>query len=352
MTHRIHVHRSMISFLIVSSWLLPIISLLVTLSPHCLPYAAAAASDDFIETHDDHNKDDDGLVLWNHLSVFRKKKTLILLHPFSFALNAGNVCGVIGPSGSGKSTLLNAVAGTTLSSSGLEVSGSVSTVQRGRYRALDMRLGHVAFLQQEDAFFSMLTPYESLMLAATLEYEKKGYGYDKNDIRQEVDGLLRSLGLWHVRHRRIGDRSSGGGDGSNNKQGGCLSGGERRRLSVAIELVGTDPKLFLADEPTTGLDSSQAEKVVSLIARVAKEKKVPVLCTLHQPRASIWKKLDSFICKLLIFESIYSLILFKSLLSVSVLAPGGRIAYAGPRMNAKDYFAKLGYTIPMDTNPA
>jgi len=332
MTHRLR--RSVVSFR-VSSWL-PLISLLllllvISLSSHCLPYAAATdadASGDLIETHDD------DLVLWNNLSVFRKKKPgLVLLYPFSFALNAGNVCGVIGPSGSGKSTLLNAVAGTTLSSSGLKVSGSVSTVHRGRYRELDMRLGHVAFLQQEDAFFSMLTPYESLMLAARLEYEKKGYGYDRNDIRQKVEGLLRSLGLWHVRHRRIGDRSSGGGDGSadgNHKQGGCLSGGERRRLSVAIELVGTDPKLFLADEPTTGLDSSQAEKVVSLIARVAKEKKVPVLCTLHQPRASIWKKLDSFI----------------------LLAPGGRIAYAGPRMNAKDYFAKLGYKIPLDTNPA
>ena len=74
------------------------------------------------------------------------------------------------------------------------------------------------------------------------------------------------------------------------KRSGGLSGGERRRLSVALELV-TEPKIFLADEPTTGLDSAQAEKVVKLIAKLGKERSIPSIVILHQPKSTIWQTL-------------------------------------------------------------
>ena len=135
--------------------------------------------------------------------------------------------------------------------------------------------------------------------------------------------MLDSLGLSRVANRSIGDRTMGGGDG------GGLSGGERRRLSLAIELI-TSPRLFIGDEPTTGLDSSQAEKVVALIAKLAKERNIPAICSLHQPSSKLWRMLDSFI----------------------LLGPGGRVCYMGKRTDAAKYFERMGYTCPKETNPA
>jgi len=280
-----------------------------------------------------------------------------LLHPSSGYVKNGHICGVLGPSGSGKSTLLAALSGHTLKSSNLHVYGSVwldeeiqmkndanlnnSAVATTNLfkRYLSISSGEVALLQQHDAFFNMLTAYECLSLAAYLQLG------DKNDSERKdiVQKMLRSLGLWNVRHRRIGDRTlaaTGGGGGRNKKKsllkkgggavsGGGLSGGEKRRLSVALELISA-PKVFLADEPTTGLDSSQAHHVVNLMARVAKERNIPCICSLHQPRASIWRTLDFFI----------------------LLAPGGKMCYMGEREGATKYFASLGYRCPPETNPA
>ena len=107
------------------------------------------------------------------------------------------------------------------------------------------------------------------------------------------------LGLSLVADQRIGDQTKVGGNAggggwmpkankmmSKVQRTGGLSSCERRRLSVALELV-TEPKVFLADEPTTGLDSVQAEKVVKLISKLAKERSVPSICTLHQPKSTI-----------------------------------------------------------------
>jgi len=162
----------------------------------------------------------------------------------------------------------------------------------------------------------MLTTREAVDMAAFLEFPN----LSKSKRDELVDSSLDALGLKKVQHRPIGDRTLGRGG---------LSGGEKRRLSVALELLST-PRLFLADEPTTGLDSSQAGKVVRLIAELAKERHIPCVASLHQPRASIWRILDSFI----------------------LLGPGGRLCYMGSRKDATFYFANLGYKCPPETNPA
>jgi len=87
---------------------------------------------------------------------------------------------------------------------------------------------------------------------------------------------------------------------------------------------------IISTEPTTGLDSSQAKKVFDIIAKTARDRNIPCLCTIHQPRASIWKELDSFI----------------------LMAPGGRIVYMGDRKKAVSYFSNLGYHCPSETTPA
>jgi len=214
----------------------------------------------------------------------------------------------------------------------------------------------VAWLQQHDDFFTQLTVEETLQLSAFLELPPEA-GLVERQTR--VDRTLTQLGLWHVRHRRIGAAASesaaannGGGTavaspwgafGRRRKKlfpkrkrqrraasGGRLSGGERRRLSVALELL-TQKQLIIADEPTTGLDSSYSVTVMKLLKNLGKLSNIPVISSLHQPRSSIWRNLDAVI----------------------LMAPGGRVCYAGDRDQAIAYFANhLGYTMPDNTNPA
>ncbi len=263
-----------------------------------------------------------------------------LLHPTSGYVPRGSLCGIIGPSGAGKTTFLNSLGGATVHG-GIHVTGTIYYEDGGEKKMrLSQQNGDIAYLSQHDNFFGMLTVRETLELAAKLQYRNTEINNDNN--KELVERKLSSLGLLHVADRRIGDRTkfdgSGGGGGgfglrrATKRAGGAasgLSGGERRRLSVALELM-TEPKIFLADEPTTGLDSSQAGKVVNLISKLAKERNIPSICTLHQPRSSIWKMLDEFI----------------------LLAPGGKMCYAGNRNDATAYFKEIGYECPHDTNPA
>lgn len=202
-----------------------------------------------------------------------------------------------------------------------------------------------AWLQQQDNFFSQLTVEETLQLAAFLELPQAL----KVDRQDRVDRTVTNLGLHHVRYRTVGEVTVEAGDtgraASASKQGkrkqqpqssfinssnqGRLSGGERRRLSVALELL-TQKQLLVADEPTSGLDSAYSATVMNLLKRLAVQRHIPAVCSLHQPRSSIWRSLDA----------------------VVLLAPGGRVCYAGERARAVEYFGQLGYELPPDTNPA
>ena len=212
----------------------------------------------------------------------------------------------------------------------------------------------VAWLQQHDAFFERLTVKETLDLAVFLEWPLLPFAQ-----RNELSiGCLESLGLVRVRDRQVGSPKK-----ARTSDGATLSGGEMRRLSVALELVvsqhtcidgllapvlagrhflillncfnsalmgKTNPHVFLADEATSGVDSKISETVMSAISSLVKERQIPCFCTLHQPRSSIWHMLDYFI----------------------LMSAGGKIVYVGTREASIEYFASLGYSCPKLTNPA
>jgi len=258
--------------------------------------------------------ENDGL-LWQDLAVYSQEDGSVILPSFTGHVQNGHLCGILGPSGAGKSSFL------------LTLAGLQTLPQRGQVWAYvmsqdsDLELHHVpphhvAWLQQEDVFFNMLTVRETLELTAFLELPFS----TQHEREQLVQSQLLSLGLAHAADRQVGDFY---GSGSR------LSGGERRRLSLALELL-TEKQLFVADEPTSGLDSSMSVKVIKLIKELAVERNIPCFCALHQPRSSIWHALDDLI----------------------LMGPRGRVCYSGPKEDAIEYFKDIGYPCPAATNPA
>ncbi|CAB9528087.1 Putative white-brown complex homolog protein 30 [Seminavis robusta] len=269
-------------------------------------------------------------LLWQDLSVMTPSSQCLLRSSSGFVEN-GHICGILGPSGAGKTTFLSTIAGRPEAS--LHVNGQVLHYQLDNghsnnnnndnnynYKCAPVQSGGVAWLQQHDAFFERLTVKETLDLAVFLELPH--LSWTQRD--QVARSCLDSLGLSPLQDRPVGSPKA-----SRVLDGATLSGGEMRRLSVAVELV-TMPHLFIADEPTSGIDSKMSENVMAAIASLARERQIPCFCTLHQPRSSIWHMLDAVI----------------------LMAPGGRICYAGPREDVLGYLSSVGYDCPSLTNPA
>ncbi len=255
-------------------------------------------------------------LYWNKLSV-RTAKGIFLLHDFSGCVDNGHVCGILGPSGAGKSTTLRALGGTLSSSSRSVVNGEIFYFDKDNQRkeSLQVQGGRVAWMQQEDNFFDMLSLQETLELASFLELPE----HSNIQRRRLVTALMEALGLAKLKRRKVGNSASHNG----------LSGGEKRRLSLALELISA-PKLFLADEPSSGLDSTMSKRVISLIKKLVQQRNIPCIVSLHQPPSSIFKMLDSLI----------------------LLGPGGYVCYQGKASEAVSYFADLGFPCPEQTNPA
>ena len=212
---------------------------------------------------------------------------------------------------------MHALAG---SSSALQQHGHVWQYHHPEQVLIRMTPQQVAWLQQHDSFFELLTVQETLQLAAFLELPH----WDAEQRDALVQVKLQALGLASVADRRVGGYH---GSSSSSER---LSGGERRRLAVALELL-TDKELLLADEPTTGLDTSMSVRVVQLIRDTVQSLHIPAFCVLHQPRSTIWNDL---------------------LDDIILLASGGYVCYVGPRSEVRAYFDALGYACPQDTNPA
>ena len=196
---------------------------------------------------------------------------------------ADGLVALLGPSGSGKTTLLTLLAGHELAAEGtLMLDG----------RTYDEKTGaSVGFVPQQDRMFATLTVGETVRLAARLRGVEDG--------ASRVADVMRELGLEDVKDTRIGDPLA-----SRASQRG-VSGGERKRCALALELLHAPP-LLVVDEPTSGLDSRGAVGVMRVLATLAA--KQAVICSLHQPSA----RALGFVRQL------------------GLLSPGGRTLYWGP----------------------
>ncbi|NXQ76322.1 ABCG2 protein, partial [Quiscalus mexicanus] len=214
---------------------------------------------------------------------------------------------ILGPTGSGKSSLLDILAARK-DPRGL--SGDILINGAPQPANFKCTSGYVV---QDDVVMGTLTVRENLKFSAALRLPKSVKEQEKNE---RVNQIIKELGLSKVADSKVGTQFSRG-----------VSGGERKRTNIGMELI-TDPSILFLDEPTTGLDSSTANAVLLLLKRMSKQGRT-IIFSIHQPRYSIFRLFDSL-----------------------TLLAAGRVLYHGPAQHAIEYFQSIGYQCEPYNNPA
>jgi ABC-type multidrug transport system ATPase subunit len=242
-------------------------------------------------------------------TVIVNKKERKLLRDCSFHLEPGEMCALMGPSGAGKSTLLDMIADRK--KIGLW-SGQILINQRPRSLLFNR---NSAYVLQDDVHLASLTVKETIMYAAWTRMEE---GTPLAERDERVAFLLDMMGIGHVQDSIVGDAMHKG-----------ISGGQLKRLSIAVEIVHL-PNLIFLDEPTSGLDSSIALEVMASVRKLADQNRTCV-STIHQPSPEVFALFDR-----------------------AVLLCDGRLVYSGPADEAVTHFTRpaLGYKYDPDENPS
>ncbi|KAJ3272764.1 hypothetical protein HDV01_005292 [Terramyces sp. JEL0728] len=230
-----------------------------------------------------------------------------VLNDISGYIRASKITAVMGPSGSGKTTFLNVLAGKIKRTSGkLYVSGR--EIEMSKFK------NFVGFVPQEDIMHRDMTVRENIAYSAKIRLPA---GWKSPEVEDHVDNVLELLKLSHVANSIVGDETTRG-----------ISGGQRKRVNIGMELVACPLCLFL-DEPTSGLDATSALEVMEVLADLT-DMGMTVMAVIHQPRTEIFYKFDE--CLLIV--------------------PGGKAAYLGPTKDAKSYFKGMGFQFPLGVNEA
>jgi len=226
------------------------------------------------------------------------------LRNIEFSENQGSLIGIMGASGSGKTTLLNILSG--IYSPG---SGSVLINGIDLHKEKDKLQGVIGLIPQDDLLIEELTVFQNLYYNAKLVFRDS----DDEEIRVLVNKILTNLGLLDIRNLKVG-----------NPFNKLISGGQRKRLNIALELI-REPSVLFVDEPTSGLSSRDSENVMDLLRELALKGKL-VFVVIHQPSSEIYKMFDK--------------IIFMDL--------GGYLVYYGNPVEAVMYFKKMDQQINAD----
>jgi len=270
------------------------------------PISLDDSDDEAIKLMADHKP---ASLYFDHVSYHLNEKRILsdiqgMAHP-------GELTAIMGASGAGKTTFLDILArknkrGET--SGNFYVNGE--KVDNSDYKSV------VGFVDQEDTMLPTLTVHETILTSALLRLPRDMGRAAKE---QRVFEVEKQLGIYHIRDSLIGSEEG---------KGRGISGGEKRRVGIACELV-TSPSILFLDEPTSGLDAYNAFNVIECLVTLAKTYKRTVIFTIHQPRSNIVALFDRLI-----------------------LLAQGRTVYSGPFMHCQEYFDDLGYNCPPGFNIA
>ncbi|MFH2096370.1 MAG: ATP-binding cassette domain-containing protein [Bacteroidota bacterium] len=226
--------------------------------------------------------------------IYKFKGGSIGLHTMNFSEESGKLVGIMGASGAGKSTLLNVLNGTYCPSEGSVMINGVDI-----HRESEKVEGLIGNVSQYDLLIEELTVFQNLYYNAKLCFDN----YSEKKIIRTVLYLLQSLGLYEIKDMKVGSPL--------NKK---ISGGQRKRLNISLELI-REPAILFLDEPTSGLSSRDSENIMDLLKELTLKGKL-VFVVIHQPSSDIFKMFD----KLLILDN------------------GGYLVYNGDPVDSIIYF--------------
>lgn len=219
------------------------------------------------------------------------------LKEFDFEAESGQLIGIVGGSGSGKSTFLNVLNGNLM-----QKTGKITINGYDIHEDKEEIKGIIGYVPQEDLLLEELTVYQNLYYNAKLCFSDSS----EEEIEILVNKTIDNFDLKEAKELKVGDPI--------NK---VLSGGQRKRLNIALELM-REPSLLFVDEPTSGLSSMDSEKIINLLKRQTFKDKLVIL-TIHQPSSDIYKLFDRII----------------------VIDQGGRLIFSGNPLDAIAYFRRI-----------
>eukprot|EP00249_Psilotum_nudum_P032001 c47085_g1_i1 orf=80-2188(-) len=249
-------------------------------------------------------------MIWRDLTVTvlnSKGETQTVLQDLTGYAEPGYFLAIMGPSGSGKSTLLDALAGRL----------ATNTVQTGDVllngRRRKLSYGTAAYVTQDDNLIGTLTVRETISYSAKLRLPDKMSTTEKMAV---VESVITEMGLQDCADTPVGNWHLRG-----------ISGGEKRRVSIGIEIL-MRPRLLFLDEPTSGLDSASAFFVTQTIKNLARDGRT-IVASIHQPSSEVFELFDS-LC----------------------LLSSGRTIYFGQAGEACNFFDRAGFSCPPLRNPS
>ncbi|MGE0077890.1 MAG: ATP-binding cassette domain-containing protein [Bacteroidales bacterium] len=235
---------------------------------------------------------------------FQFKTGGVGLRNISFSEGHGKLVGIMGASGAGKTTLLNVLAGIEQPTSGrVLINGYDLHSEKEKLE------GVIGVIPQDDLLIEELTVFENLYYNAKLCFKDK----TEEELVAMVDKTLANLGLLERKDLKVGSPL--------NKM---ISGGQRKRLNIALELI-REPSILFVDEPTSGLSSRDSENVMDLLRELTLKGKL-IFVVIHQPSSDIYKMFDNMV----------------------ILDTGGYMIYYGNPVEAVMYFKRLDMQINSD----